>query len=341
MACPELREEDLTTFVDAVAGHDGVLTDTSGELVVKPCTYAESNFYEVSSSGHPNFATLLPTFMGTITLSTAEERAALQHDHSESVADVSSNQVSKVETLKDCKEGNALGPKLDTSRAVVLENVAAGFRKPSIIDIKLGARLWDDNASATKRAKLDGVAKDTTSGSLGFRIAGMRIWESAAGQEGGQYKVFDKLYGRTFTFTSVWRGLEQFFLGERDCAHQKLNREACLRLCISEVAHVQDILSSEENRMFSTSILIVMEGDEEALARKLAKFKEMQEAGEDVDGSDDQSEESEDPPKILAVKLIDFAHARWTPGQGPDENVLSGIRNLQSILQSVVTATQH
>jgi len=37
-------------------------------------------------------------------------------------------------------------------------------------------------------------------------------------------------------------------------------------------------------------------------------------------------------PHIAVAKLIDFAHASWTPGQGPDENALQGVRNVLSIL---------
>ena len=68
------------------------------------------------------------------------------------------------------------GKKLETGVAVVLENITAGFTHPNIMDVKLGARLWADDAPASKRRKLDEVSKETTSGSLGFRIAGMKMW---------------------------------------------------------------------------------------------------------------------------------------------------------------------
>jgi 1D-myo-inositol-tetrakisphosphate 5-kinase/inositol-polyphosphate multikinase len=40
-------------------------------------------------------------------------------------------------------------------------------------------------------------------------------------------------------------------------------------------------------------------------------------------------------PRIYSLKLIDFAHARWTPGQGPDENVLKGVRSLIRIFDEL------
>jgi hypothetical protein len=84
---------------------------------------------------------------------------------------------------------SAAAKKIVTDLAIVLENVAAGFVRPNIMDVKLGARLWDESAPPTKRARLDKVAAETTSSSLGFRIAGMRIWQGGGSQgegEGGE-----------------------------------------------------------------------------------------------------------------------------------------------------------
>lgn len=49
---------------------------------------------------------------------------------------------------------------------------------------------------------------------------------------------------------------------------------------------------------------------------------------------DDESEFSRLPP-IYSIKLIDFAHATWVPGQGPDENVLFGVRSLIKIFEEL------
>ena len=41
------------------------------------------------------------------------------------------------------------------------------------------------------------------------------------------------------------------------------------------------------------------------------------------------------PPCV--VKLIDFAHARMVPGQGPDEGVLKGVDTVLSLLDGRIT----
>src|SRR5690242_1810286 len=45
------------------------MSDDSGELFIKPCTPAEVQFYQSANRRHPEFADLMPLFMGTLSLS--------------------------------------------------------------------------------------------------------------------------------------------------------------------------------------------------------------------------------------------------------------------------------
>jgi 1D-myo-inositol-tetrakisphosphate 5-kinase/inositol-polyphosphate multikinase len=47
--------------------------------------------------------------------------------------------------------------KIVTDQAVVLENAAHGFKKPNIMDVKLGVRLWADDAKEEKRIRFNKV----------------------------------------------------------------------------------------------------------------------------------------------------------------------------------------
>jgi len=91
--------------------------------------------------------------------------------------------------------------------------------------------------------------------------------------------------------------------------------------------------------------LFVYEGDGEVLARGLEEEEsegrrcdgdkgdeEVDEEDEEGDDDDDDDDDDVEGPHIAVAKLIDFAHASWTPGQGPDENALQGVRNVLSIL---------
>lgn len=272
------------------------------------------------------------------------------------------------------------------------------------MDVKLGSRLWADDAPPAKRAKLDAVAQETTSASCGFRIAGMKVWQGkkVAVENGDEdkvgqldkdgYRCYDKWYGRKFMKENVHKGFEEFLaLGAYD-SYEKNNEEAKYRTkkgdrgrflakrLAREVRCIKLVLEQEESRMYSASILIVYEGDPEALEiaieddrrrederreQELSKRhvsngtvvgnghndaenvhltqdEDSDEAEEDDfdDDDDDEDEEEElDIPKVHDVRLIDFAHAGWTPGEGPDQNALQGVRSVLKILDDIATGS--
>ena len=55
----------------------------------------------------------------------------------------------------------------------MLEDLTASFSKPSILDLKLGKRVWDDFADQEKIDRE--LKKYPAQESLGFRVIGMRV----------------------------------------------------------------------------------------------------------------------------------------------------------------------
>lgn len=302
------------------------------------------------------------------------------------------------------------GKKLETGLSIVLENVASGFRRPNVLDVKLGSRLWADDAPPSKRTKLDAVSQETTSSSLGYRIAGMKIWtgkngetdegeltdpyatkyEGAEGAKGeviekNGYRRYDKWYGRSFNERNVRQGFETFLAGAK--AGNVDRSKLVARRLAEELRNVRRVLESEESRMYSSSVLVIYEGDPEAMEVALEEEKKMEERrNEGAEGGDqdqdeedeevdfeipqenlelvdvqlgdgmpqrainisidpqtaqmpmdlgDDEDEEEETPKVHDLRIIDFAHAQWTPGEGPDENVLKGIRSLIQIFEEL------
>ncbi|KAI1982493.1 hypothetical protein LOZ53_002886 [Ophidiomyces ophidiicola] len=401
----QVHESSFVAFDHAAAGHDGVLCHEDGSLIAKPCTPQEIEFYE-SSARHPEFRKYMPIFMGTLavfseeptkpaTLRPPEVSAALPsssgadtpltpelstHPDLVSIAKASQNKPEWVPSG---------GRRIETGCSIVLENVAGGFQKPSVLDVKLGARLWDDDAPLSKRERLDEVSRYTTSSGLGFRIAGMKTWigEAATPFSGERlvptekhipgdaneevrrsmkiveeegYRRYDKYYGRAFNEYNVKTAIRSFLdsakIGTTDRSKLIAQRIA------ARLRAMQSMLEKEESRMYSASILIVYEGEPEALERALGeeeeeKQKRYYQAGStpEVDFTDLvlmrpsqaschnaitsdgnlNDEEVAEVRKVLDIRLIDFAHARWTPGQGPDENVLQGVRSLVSIMEAL------
>ena len=273
------------------------------------------------------------------------------------------------------------GKKLQTGLAVVLENVTAGFTRPNVLDVKLGKRLWADDAPQSKRAKLDSQSKETTSGSLGFRIAGMRVWidgtetVTAADKAVPElnvevrdgYKCYDKSYGRAFTADNVKDAFVTFLGGntEKEDGKPRLSRKNAQTInnrFIRELESLQFVLENTESRMYSASVLMVYEGDEAALEVALEeerrkdeeekrKQQEHAQNGTASDTADEKDNDDEDEdedaemedddddwvePKVHEMRLIDFAHAQFTPGLGQDENALQGVRSVLKVLKELL-----
>ncbi|EXJ56293.1 uncharacterized protein A1O5_12560 [Cladophialophora psammophila CBS 110553] len=381
-----LSESELVAFDHTAAGHDGISSNASGSLIIKPCTQAEIDFYE-SAKDHPLFQAHMPTFLGSLS----------QHDDQDAVAPLlESSQDGVVApphvdgiTAQGAVTGTTPGlmrrvswkpsggKKIATGLAIVLENVVSGFKHPNVLDVKLGVRLWDDDAPLAKRRKLDEVTAKTTSGSLGFRLAGMKMWAGAgAGAEDAEvevpptekeyvevkngYRSYNKYYGQSFSADSVVDAFTTYFGGiiqgkeNGDAATKRVRfkrqrAEFLIRRFIRELESIQYVLENEESRMYSASVLMVYEGDPEALEISIAGEEE--EDGRDgVDGGegmlqdDDEDEEDDEedtrPPKVHELRLIDFAHARWTPGEGPDQNAIKGIQSLLAILRDLVAKAE-
>lgn len=355
-----IETSKLLKFEDAAAGHDGVLTDETGSIVVKPCTVAEVAFYEETLARHTEFAALLPTFMGTLQLG-----KTAQFQHVLEGAELSISQPTIILPVENSEPAAPLkdalkGKPIETDLAIVLGNVAAGFVKPNILDVKLGRRLWDDDAIESKRQRLDKLAKQTTSASLGFRIAGMKTFSA------GSYKVFDKFYGRSLTPATATEAFGELF-DQRGDRPETFSFSQVLPGAIEALEEIERVISQQESRMYSSSLLFVYEGHREARRAAIEALEKAQGvrsydfgstdvglkqstshpnhpaegfklAVEDdyYDEDDDEDDDEFTRPKLFDVRIIDFAHARWAPGEGPDENMLCGIRAVIGILKDMM-----
>lgn len=332
----------FTAYSHAAAGHEGVRADPTGALLIKPCTSAEVDFY-ASAVDHPVFQQFMPTFMGNLI---PNENQDLQQIASQISAPVILEGLEREATSAWVPSG---GKKIDTGLSIVLENVTAGFKQPNVIDLKLGARLWADDAPEAKRRKLDQVSSETTSLSLGFRIAGMKVYrphETAKPDVkfsehidvmNDGYLSYNKYYGRGFDASNVQDAFLEFFGGKETMKKPKRTQMVVKRLARA-LKGLIPVLEKEEIRMYSASLLMVYEGDEEAMEAALEEEKQRAEnpitdsgADSEQDGETDEDEE-EPKSKVHDLRLIDFAHASWTPGKGPDENALQGLRSVLSVL---------
>lgn len=377
----------------AVAGHAGTMCDADGELFIKPCTQAEVDFYESAHQSHPDFAAIMPTYIGTLALTETTNQAEIRAQIPDLVehADIPAHLKEEIQSHLHLDKRRAIEAssskkpvvdnvwvpnrtrRITTDRAVVLDNASWGYKRPNILDAKLGLRLWADDAPQQKKDRFNQIAAETTHKNFGFRVAGMRVYkgstdESELDKDG--YRIYDKDWGRlAVKDANLLESLKKFIFNEIAGIDRELGKYIAARFA-KDLRHIQSVFENEESRMFSSSLLFVFEGDGDALRAAIEEEKSLlaasetaakaghvvpanlrvdsgigmseEELGEgqtvitvNLDDDDFGDEEEVDLPRIHGVKIIDFAHAEWKPGQGPDENVLKGIRSLAQLFEEM------
>jgi len=233
------------------------------------------------------------------------------------------------------------------------------------MDAKLGLRLWADDAPQAKKDRFDKIAQETTHRHHGFRVAGMRTWKGSTDPkelDHAGYRVFDKDWGRLAVNDDNIHQKIGSFIFNKDAGIDTDLGKTVAGLFAEDLARIQGVLEREESRMYSASLLFVFEGDGQALREAIAEAKsgsaterrseraactnaridsgismENDEAAtsQQIYDDDEDDDELSSFPRIYSVRLIDFAHARFVPGQGPDENVLFGVRGLRKIFEKL------
>lgn len=317
---------DFKPSAHQAAGHDGCLT--SGAVFAKLTTQQEIDFYAetlanaVDADLGSHLSHWMPTYMGTLT-----------------------EDVVNGETLES-KAEQALQATAKDKVYVVLQNLYYGFEKPSILDIKLGAVLVDDTVAEEKRLRLAKVSESTTSGSLHFRVCGMKLYGGETGDKpeevfdgmhetveveetsAGNYFKFNKFYGRTLSKENAKEGIAHYL------SYTGKNRTWLLSRFHQRLQLLYNCLLDAEVRIKSGSLFFIFENDPrkwEGLDESLYMERDplVNEALED-----DDEEDSECP--LSSLSFIDFAHAKYTEGEGPDENVIVGVENLIRIFAELL-----
>ncbi|ODO11211.1 hypothetical protein I350_01815 [Cryptococcus amylolentus CBS 6273] len=181
MPPPDLAISSSAPLANQVAGHDGVMSDASGSLVIKPALPREIAFYQMLTTADredPIYALkgFVPQSYGTLRL---EGQLQPSGDVDTSVKDDS----------------------------VVLENLSYAYTRPNIMDAKLGTVLFGPDANDEKRKRMDKQARETTTHETGLRLTGCQTWHAPT----GSYISTPKSFGKTITASQLPSGMVRFF----------------------------------------------------------------------------------------------------------------------------------
>ncbi|KAI9141500.1 hypothetical protein BKA69DRAFT_1073768 [Paraphysoderma sedebokerense] len=262
-------------FSHQVAGHDSLLSHPEDSTrLLKPCHPKETSFYLYLQSvpTHP-LKPLIPTFYGTTNLP-----RALTDDE-------------KKRGITDC---------------IVLENLLVGFKKGCVMDIKLGTKLYEDDANEEKKKKMIKLSQETTNGIVGMRVSGMKVYDPAS----SKFQTHDKAFGKSLTAATIHQCWPEFVRFVP--AHLRV---PLLKSFLAECKKIRTVISQIRGGFVGTSFLFVFEGDS-------------------IEGNENATE-----VKSL-VKLIDFAHSKiYTEGEkgGVEEHLLFGMDNVISSLERVIS----
>jgi 1D-myo-inositol-tetrakisphosphate 5-kinase/inositol-polyphosphate multikinase len=309
-----------------VGGHPGVLVSEDEALVIKPALPLELEFYQthISDVAFEPLRPFLPIFYGTLKL--------------EGKVDESVHDTLVVKPLDDVQGAH--------KESLVLENLSHSFVKPNILDIKLGTVLYDESASSEKRARMEKTARQTTSGETGIRITGFQVHDNNTHLP----VITPKAYGKSIKVSDLPDAMGRVFPvapstptvsdpTQSSTPSFGLPRQVLfpiLEWLREDVAELQEAFHGIHLRMVGGSLLVVYEADWERAAEGVKALQE-DETEEDEDEDEEDEEDTDEaghktPSPPFIVKLIDFAHTRMKPGEGPDQGVLLGLGTILKLL---------
>ncbi|VUG19779.1 ARG82 [Brettanomyces bruxellensis] len=320
------------------AGHEGPMQTEDGSLFCKPTSKQEVQFYtratrESVDESLPLGSVItdwMPICYGCLTSG----------------------------VKKDGKYANEAIEKIDTNPAVnpglkedglyiVLQDVLYGFTRPNILDIKLGSILYDESASKDKVERMKNVSRTTTSGSLSFRICGMQMANDFPGklpadipgvemksvckiQDDG-YLAFNKFFGRHLNSDTVIKGLRVFFRYNR---LSKDTQDQMIQTFTNRLMMFYNCILDTEFRAVSSSLLFVYENDQQIWEQKNHEDALIKETVAGESDEEDETEVKQNAP-LSELKYIDFAHSKFTPGKGYDDEIAQGVENLIRLIKQI------
>jgi len=128
-----------------------------------------------------------------------------------------------------------------------LENLLSKFKKPCLIDIKLGYRTYDEDATTLKISQE--IAKYFYQKTIGFRLSGMKIYN----YESDKYDVYSRDWGRSIPPARMSKELLKFFLPTPPLSNSTNSSSSSSSSFVSNSSHNNNNNNSSSNNNNSSN----------------------------------------------------------------------------------------
>jgi len=178
----------------------------------------------------------------------------------------------------------------DGNNYVVLEDLTSPYKRPCILDVKIGLTSVGEDADPQKAEAMKKKDMATTTHTLGIRITAMKVYKKKT----GEFTSYGKPWGKKVTQETMVDSLKEYFDNG-----EKL-RVDLLPFYLEKLLEIQKHFHEQRHlRFYSSSLLFLYDGDSEG----------------------------PNAPKPN-IKMIDFAHVHEIKDKGRDEGYITGLKNL-------------